>query len=84
MEYEDIIKETDEELVKHIFGHFNNQQADTRQAELIRRQIGAINELNSSINNLNETTARYNWWLISLSVIIAVLTFVMLVKMFIK
>lgn len=71
MRIEDLIGSTDEELVKLIYEHWTDSAVfNAAQAELIRRQTGAINRFNTS-------STRLAWlmiWLAAATTLFSVIT----------
>ncbi len=72
MRVEDIIGSTDEELVKLIYEHWTDSAVfNAAQAELIKRQTGAINRFNRS-------STRLAWimiWLATATTLLSVIAF---------
>lgn len=75
---EDINKKSDEELINlsgtYVMGTPSGTKAQQSQAELNRRLKNKMEELNTSIKNLNKSTDKYNSRLIGLTIILIVLT----------
>ena len=83
MNYDDITKLDNKDLVKGIYDFYGQRVSDSMLAELMRREMESIEKLDSSIKGLDNATSLYSRWLIALAVIIAILIFVMTIKMFI-
>lgn len=94
MQAEDIIRASDEELVKLIYKHWNASEViNTGQAELIRRQMEAVKAFNASaadliqgqtnaINRFNMSSTRLAWIMIGLTVVVGVIAVGQLIATF--
>lgn len=94
MNVEDLIRSSDEELVKLIYKHWNAPEVfNTAQAELIRRQMETTKEFTRStaelmrnqtnaINRFNASSTRLAWIMIWLTVAIGAIAILQLIAAF--